>query len=138
MGLFDFLKNKKNSIQMIDPKELKPLPRVKRNFSEKEKQAIIYIEKTFGEVYPKSAEDWIADFERDLNPAQEIALFWYMADIYNKFVGKYKNSLEHRKELFKLLMLCSFGDNDYVMSQFQPKHLSQAEVNEIIKEVRKS
>jgi hypothetical protein len=134
--LFDILKKKKK-VKLLDSNILQPSPRHNHKFPKEIIDMIKDMQKTFKEVYPITMDEWIAGFDRDSNPEREIAFWLYMADVYKKLIKIFPDELEYRKEIYKIILACSMGDDKYVISQAKVKKLSESDVRLIIKEFRK-
>ena len=135
MGLFDLFKMKK--VKLVDTNSLQSGIRHNYKFPEEIIEVIKDIKTTFNEVYPITMDVWIERFDRDSNPEREIALWSYMADVYEKSINKCPNTLDYHKEIFKIILACSLGDDKYVLSQVKVNNLSASDVKAILKEFRK-
>ncbi len=130
MGIFSIFKKKKSNTKII------PSPKHNYHFSKEILNMIKHIELTFKEVHPLTFEEWIDGFDRDANPEKEIAIWLYMANKYRKIIMKYPNNSDYHKEIYKTILLCTMGDDKYVLSQIKEKKLSQSDIKSIIKEFR--
>jgi hypothetical protein len=64
------------------------------------------IQSTFAEVDPASLEERMANFQRDKNPDNEIAIWLQMADVYEKYLNSKNGKLDlnTKKEVYKLIL----------------------------------
>ncbi len=137
MGFLDIFRKKKSSFEKyFEGSDVKPGPRHNYHFPKEVLDMVKKIELTFKKVHPLTFEEWIDGFDRDSNPEKEIALWLYMADVYKKIISKYPNKPDYNKEIYKVVLSCSIGDDQYVLSQIKSKILSKSEVISIIKEFR--
>jgi hypothetical protein len=90
-------------------------------------------EPIFAEVYPKSHEEWLDGFMRDLNPEAEIAIWEAIAAAYQVFTEKHTLTVDSRKEAFGLLLMRSAADEQATLSGAKLRHLSPAEAEELVK-----
>jgi len=81
------------------------------------KQAIAEVDKT-------SLETTLDNFQRDLNPEQELYLWEHIAKMYQwSVVANAGLSLPQKKELFGLLVMLSMGQNDFSHIKLLPKEV---------------
>jgi hypothetical protein len=94
----------------------------------------IYIEQiqaAFAEHYPLSREEWENGFRRDENAAQQIAVWWYAADIYRVFAAN-ELSRPRRADIYKCLLACMSAGPTTIWDIYQPESISRAEARQIV------
>ena len=90
------------------------------------------MEPIFAEVYPRSHEEWLDGFQRDLDPEPEIVIWEAMAAAYQGYTGKRSLSKDAKLEVFGLLLVRSAGDEPSTLAGAKLKHLSRAEAEEVL------
>jgi len=88
---------------------------------------------TLSEVYPISFAEWEEGFRRDQNPANEIAIWKRIADIYERFALRdNQTSLARRKDYFRLILTCSNSPRQNIWQVTQLETLSRAEAEPVV------
>jgi hypothetical protein len=83
---------------------------------------------TLVDVVGRPAAEWVRDFQRDQNPEKEVAVWEAIAAAYVTFTRTRNPTLDVRKEVFGLLLLRSLQDEQRVLKDFAPIHLTKSEV----------
>ena len=91
------------------------------------------IEPIFGEVYPRTHDEWLEGFKRDLNPEAEIVIWEGMASCFASFVQKYPLNPDARKEAFGLLLVRSSSDERATLSGVTLQHITKAQAAELLR-----
>lgn len=85
---------------------------------------IVSFKKIFVEVEKMTLEQAILNFQQDINPEREIAIWEYMASVYKEFLkGFPKLTIKEKKEAFSLLLRMSMGIEDLSI-----KHLTKEQL----------
>ncbi len=93
----------------------------------------VYIEQiqaAFAEHYPISFEEWENGFRRDENAAQQIAVWWYAADVYKEFAGN-ESSEQRRADIYRCVFCCMTSNRDTIGDIYQPHAISRSEAKRI-------
>jgi hypothetical protein len=117
----------------IDPKRLTPSPVRRAALTAEQSRRVKRLYQTFREVDPTPVEKWDEDFRRDLDPEREIRIYEGMADAYGAYCSHRKPPLAAKKEAYQVVLMRSGAPDEAVLSRFQPKVLSQADVREILR-----
>jgi hypothetical protein len=67
------------------------------------------IQEPLSEVFPHCLQEWEDSFRRDQHPYKEIEVWVRIADVYSKLTAEFHFSLAQKKEVFQVLLRCSFG-----------------------------
>jgi hypothetical protein len=89
-------------------------------------------ENTFAEVYPRTREEWLEGFQRDVDPEPEVAIWEKMASAFQSFTDKHTLTLEAKKEAFGLLLMRSAADEQQTLSGENLRHLSRHDAEELL------
>lgn len=100
-------------------------------FDEDIREYIRHIHTTFIEHRDLSFDDWEEGFRCDKNPAQEIALWSHAADVYSMF-AKSEESLEHRKDIYRCIVVCLNTEFDDVWNVLRLSCLSHEEAAQVV------
>jgi hypothetical protein len=84
------------------------------------------------EVYPLTYEEWEDGFRRDQNPLNEIAIWERIVSIYQSYSSQ-TTELATKREIYSVLVTCSYSEPDQVLNQVSLKILSQDKAKEIIR-----
>ncbi|AWG26248.1 hypothetical protein [Flavobacterium kingsejongi] len=97
-------------------------------------QKVTKIQAVFANVYPVSLEESITNFERDLNPDNEIRIWLAMADAYEKYLSGRtpKPELKEEKEIFKLLLSRSMMPEEEALENTELKIVTPAEARKVL------
>ncbi|MBC8141808.1 MAG: hypothetical protein H7Y38_10260 [Armatimonadetes bacterium] len=88
---------------------------------------------TLSEVYPISFAEWEEGFRRDQNPANEIAIWKHIADVYERFALRdNQTSPARRKDYFRLILTCSNSPRQNIWQVTQLETLSRAEAEPVV------
>ena len=93
---------------------------------------VVRLESVFWEVYPRSHEEWLDGFRRDLNPESEVAIWEAIAYSYANFISKNELSADARNEAFGLLLVRSGTNEKNTLSGLTLRFLSHAQAVELI------
>lgn len=83
------------------------------------------------EVRPMSLEAWENGFRQDQHPDREIALWLRIAAVYEQVTTEAAWTLEQKREILKVLVMCSMSGKDHVLATVEPKLLSREDAAEI-------
>ncbi|WBA42192.1 hypothetical protein [Hymenobacter canadensis] len=99
----------KGDVQTIDTKQIHIGTVVHDSLTKQQVEQITRIQATFAEVYPVSLAETINNFQRDVHPDREIAVWEMMAAAYTRYLSNQSHplGLPHRKEAFTLLLMRS-------------------------------
>jgi hypothetical protein len=84
------------------------------------------------EVYSLSYEEWEDGFRRDQNPLKEIAIWERIISLYQRFT-KNESSLAKKKEIYSVIVVCSYSEPSHVLNQVSLSELSEEKAKEIIR-----
>jgi hypothetical protein len=101
-------------------------------FGEDLRKHIRQIKADFAEHRPLTLDEWEAGFRRDANPEREIALWSHAADVYRAFASQ-ASSLERRQDVYRVIVACLTTSPDSVGRVLEPKVLTRAEAESIVK-----
>jgi hypothetical protein len=87
---------------------------------------------TFQDVYPKTLEEWEDGFRRDMHPEREIALWEYMATVFEHFTAGRSLNPEQRRDIYLVILTCMNNGKENVLVTTNPQTLSRKQVNEIV------
>ena len=119
--------------QSVHTFDFKPGPIRHQKLSEALEARIRKFEPTFAEVYPRTHEEWLDGFQRDLDPEPEVAIWEAMASAYQTFTEKRSLSLDAKKEVLGLLLVRSAADEQRALSGTTLRHLSRADAEELLR-----
>src|SRR5689334_9700006 len=88
--------------QSVRPSELQAGPVRHATLSAEMDARIRRFEPIFAEVYPRSHEELLDGFKRDLDPEPEVAIWEALATAYQAFTQKHTLATDARKEAFGL------------------------------------
>ena len=120
-------------IQSVQPSDLQPAPIRHGTLSAELVARVKRIEPIFAEVYPRSHEEWLDDFKRDLDPEPEVAIWEAIASAYQTFTMRHTLSLDAKKEALGLLLVRSAADEQNTLSGAKLRYLSAAEAQELVR-----
>jgi hypothetical protein len=126
--------DEKQNVQTPDPKDQLNQPDPD-SLNQEQIERITKIQSVFSEVYPISLEQTIINFKRNLDPDKEIAVWLVMADAYEKYLARQKDSLDlpAKKEVFKLVLLRSMKPDSEAVAGAQLLLLKETDAQEILK-----
>jgi hypothetical protein len=119
--------------QSVRPSDLQLGPLRHATLSAEMDARIRRFEPIFAEVYPRSHEEWLDGFKRDLHPEPEVAIWEAMAAAYQTFTARHALAADARKEAFGLLLVRSAADEQTTLSGAKLRHLSPAEAEELVR-----
>jgi len=76
---------------------------------------VIEYKEILKEVDTTTLEETINCFQRDMSPERELSIWENMAGIYLENTENKNYLLEEKKEIFRKILLASFGDNIIAM-----------------------
>jgi hypothetical protein len=91
------------------------------------------VAETFVEVDPRPVEEWVEDFQRDMHPEKEIALWEVMAGAYALFTHGRTLTPTGRKEVFALILQRSMADAKTVIRNVRLAELSRKDAKAILR-----
>lgn len=127
-------KSEKNSIQKINPDDIR-LSKIRHDtLSLDQISKIKIIQSTFEEVYPMSLDETITNFKRDLHPDSEIAIWLQMADAYKKYINSKhgKVDLQAKREAFGLILSRSMMSTNEALKNITLKALTEKDAKEVL------
>ncbi|MDB6063963.1 MAG: hypothetical protein JWR26_171 [Pedosphaera sp.] len=89
------------------------------------------IEPILAEVYPRSHEQWLEGFMRDVDPEPEVANWEAIASAYGRFTQNRALSLEAKRETLMLLIMRSVVDENTTVNS-KLVYLNRAEAKELL------
>ena len=100
-------------------------------FNESVRIYIEQIQAAFAEHYPLSFEEWEDGFRRDENASQQIAVWWYAADIYKAFAAN--ETCEHRRaDVYRCIFNCMIASQESFWDVYHPSTISCSEAQRIV------
>lgn len=100
-------------------------------FNESVRIYIEQIQAAFAEHYPLSFEEWEDGFRRDENASQQIAVWWYAADIYKAFAAN--ETCEHRRaDIYRCVFNCMIASQESFWDVYHPSAISCSEAQRIV------
>lgn len=114
-----------------DSAQLKQNEYQHERFEGEVKARIQLIMEKLSEVYPLTCEEWEDGFRRDQNPLNEISIWERIVAVYQSY-SKDANELSMKKEIYSIVVTCSFSEPNQVLNQLTLEKLSQAKAMEII------
>lgn len=118
--------------QSVRPSDLQPGPIRHAQLSEAMEARIRKFEPVFVEVYPRTHQEWLDGFQRDIDPEAEVAIWEAMATAYQTFTAKRSLSLDVKREAFGLLLVRSAGDELHTLATAKLQHCSRADAEELL------
>jgi hypothetical protein len=87
----------------------------------------------FHDVHPLTPEEWDDSFRRDMHPDREIACWFRMADVFERFTrdGR-QRTFEQRRDIFRVILAAANNGPEYVRYTTSPVTLSAKRVREIV------
>ncbi len=101
-------------------------------FPEEIQQYLKKIKNDLDEVYPNSLEDWEDSFRKDSHPAQEIALWCHIGEVYQKLTSGKKLSVNQKMDYFRILVTCTTSTRKHIFEILQLQCLSRREAEKAI------
>lgn len=83
------------------------------------------------EVYSLTYDEWEDGFRRDQNPQNEIAIWERIVSVYQSY-SKSSSGLALKKEIYSVVVTCSFSEPEQVLGQVSLEVLSETKATEII------
>lgn len=114
------------------PAEIQEGPIRHPPFDEEIRVYIRGIQAALAEHRDLTFEQWEEGFRRDADPEREIALFSYLADVYQLFAAD-EDSPERRREIYQLLIACVTTSPDSVWHVVKLAALSRDEGERIVR-----
>ncbi|MCC5453347.1 hypothetical protein LMJ53_16650 [Rheinheimera sp. UJ51] len=96
------------------------------------KTRIESIMNNLSEVYSLSYEEWEDGFRRDQHPINEIVIWERIVSVYKHFSNR-ASSLASRKEIYSVIVTCSYSEPNQVLNQVSLNELTEEEAREIIR-----
>ncbi|MBO9204379.1 MULTISPECIES: hypothetical protein [Niastella] len=120
------------TVHPINPGEITPGPVVNDTLSAVQLKKIKKIQRVFEEVEPSTLEETINDFKQDKAPEKEIASWYAMAKVYEKFTLKHKHlDINKKTEAYRLILMRSQENEANALAEIGLKYLTHKEVAEI-------
>jgi hypothetical protein len=133
VALFLVRKSRESDSQLVHPSDIQTGPFRHQHLSPELEGRIRKIEPIFAEVYPRTHEEWLDGFRRDVDPEAEVAIWESMASAYQSFTETRLLSLEAKKEAFGLLLIRSAGDEQRILSGAKLQHLHRGDAEELLR-----
>ncbi len=115
------------------PDQLSAGPIRHPEFDEDVRNYIRRIQAVFAEHRPLSFEEWEEGFRRDMNPAQEIAIWVRAAEVYTTFAER-DTDAARRQDIFRCVVACMSTTRDEVWRVLRPQTLSRVEAEQIVRQ----
>jgi hypothetical protein len=96
-------------------------------------ERIRQLQPIFAEIYPRSNEQWLDGFKRDINPEPEIAIWEAVGAAYTRFNQSRMLNLSAKGEVLGLLILRSSADEESILAKAKLQYLSPAEAQELLR-----
>lgn len=125
------LVNYQGKIYWADVRQLRKNEYQHEPFQGKLRARIEAIMDNLAEVYPLPYEEWEDGFRRDHNPENEMLVWEYIAAVYLLF-SEQAADLSIKKEIYSVVLTCSFSSPEQVLQQVKLKHLSRETATEIV------
>lgn len=117
----------------MDSSALKQGPIQHAALSPEMRRDIAELARQLADVRPLPVAEWEDGFQRDRDPAPEIAGWLHLAAILNLMTQRHAYDLAQRKECFRVLVACFTGARDTVRDRSDPKLLPPPQVDQAIK-----
>lgn len=100
----------------INPEQVQQSEYMHPPFSNDVKELFKELKLKLDEVYHRTIEEWEDGFRRDKNPEQEIAIWFYLAQLYQQFTTNQILSIEEKQDYFKVLLACTYSPKETVLN----------------------
>jgi hypothetical protein len=112
------------------------LPKKPRHppFSEEVRDRLRLIQSILDEVKPMTLEKWESGFRMDAHPEKEIALWMSIAGAYARVTSDVTWTLDQKKEILNVLLVCSTGGAEQVLQTIKLEALSREQAAEIARQ----
>ena len=120
-------------IYWADSNDLNPSKYQHPVFEGNRKRRVQTILSKLKEVYPQTYEEWEDGFRRDTNPDNEISIWERITSVYRKHSDNV-SSMELKKEIFRVALICSYSTPDVVLSQVGIEKLQKSDAEKIIRD----
>ncbi len=118
-------------IMWTDGNKLKPNDYQHDPFEGVRKERVMFIMRSLAEVYPQTYDEWEDGFRRDQDPDNEISIWEYIINIYEKH-SHFVESPQKKKEIFYVTARCSTSEAIKVLNQVDLSVLPIKEAKDII------
>lgn len=126
-------KPEKGKLETINIKDLQPNAIVHEKLSEEQISRITNFQEILREVNMTPIEKTIENFQRDLNPDEEIVVWEHIAKAYQSINEENKAfSLDEKNEIYSLLLYRSMMSKEEVLQQVKLKTLDVEKAKEVI------
>ena len=127
------LKSDKGKLQTINISELQQNEIVHEKLSDEQINRIKNFQEILKEVNTTPIEKTIENFQRDLNPDKEIAIWERIAKAYKSVNSENENlSIEDKNEVYNLLLYRSMMPKEQVLKKVKLKSLTLEKANDFI------
>ncbi|MEZ5039974.1 MAG: hypothetical protein R2828_08780 [Saprospiraceae bacterium] len=124
----------KGELKTINISELQPNEIVHEKLSDEQINRITKFKEILKEVDTTPIEKTIENFQRDLNPDREIAIWERIAEAYKNVNSENKDlSIDERNEVYNLFLYRSMMPKEQVLQKIKLKSLSVDKAKEFIK-----
>jgi hypothetical protein len=106
-------------------------PIIHRQLSAELEERIRKFEPVLAEVYPKSHQEWLEGFQRDLIPEDEVKIFEAIASAYQSFLAKQALMLPAKEEAFGLLC-AAVGTLKEALARCKLRFLTRQQATELL------
>ena len=117
----------------VDASQTRPGPYQHPPFTEDVRQYFRQIKESLDEVYPLTLEQWEDGFRRDIDATGQIALWVFMASIYQRCTAGRALSHEQRLDYFKVILACSASPREHVFHVVEFGAISREEAEQAVK-----
>jgi hypothetical protein len=122
----------------VNISKLQPGPIRHPQLTDEQLARIRKIHEAFLEVNDIPFEKTVENFQRDVDPEEEIVIWETIAKAYIEYTSKHKLTLEKKKSVYAALILRSMAPEEYVLEQLKSNPLSanilsDEEVKEVLK-----
>jgi hypothetical protein len=93
---------------------------------------ITHVQKVFQEVDSSPLEKWVEDFQRDVNPDNEIKIYENMAAAYEAFTTSKTLSMDAKKDVYQVVLLRSAAPEQEVITHLKLRVLTEQDARQIM------
>jgi hypothetical protein len=105
-------------------------------FPEPVREHLRLIQQTFKDVKPMALDEWEFGFRHDSHPDQEIAIWLFMAEAYNRFTRGRTLHEDQKRDIFRVIRAFVNNGPGFVTKTVSPATLSRKRVKEMVESMR--
>ncbi len=133
VSVFLLRRSRPAGVQKVRPPDIRFGPIRHQKLSDELEARIRKFEPIFAEVYPRTHEEWLDGFQRDVDPEPEVAIWEAMALAFQTFTERGSLNLDAKKEAFGLLLVRSAGDEQHTLAGAKLRYLSRVDAEELLR-----